>query len=130
MAFSAILLAAFAVLTVRNLGDVLDAESAPAALIDEPILSPAGETQIATARVSFTTEAGRSVEAFVIGVPIDASIGDTVTVHYLGSDPEDATVDDPPNRMLKLVLSAIFTAIGAGGLWSFGQERPRPEYDD
>ena len=100
-----------------------------ATIVDPPILSPAGEGEIATAKVSFTTEDGQPVETFVIGVATDASAGDSVEVHYLGSMPHDATVDDPPNRLYGLVLSALFTLIGAGGLWSISQDRPRPDYE-
>lgn len=127
MSFSGLLLVVFGVLTWRSIGEIRDAESAVATIIETPIVSPVGEGEIATARVRFTTEAGTIAEPFVIGVPVDARIGDTVLVHYLGSDPGDATVDDPPNRVLGLVLSALFAAIGAGGLWGFGKDRPRPE---
>ena len=65
----------------------------------------------------------------MIGVPVESVIGDSVAVHYVGSNPRDATVDFPPNRVLGLVMSAIFMLIGAGGAWSFGHDRPRPEYE-
>ena len=124
MVFSVLLLVVFAFLTWGNIQDIRDAESATAVLIEAPILSPAGEGEIATARVRFITEAGAAVEALVIGVPTDAAPGDTVTVHFLGSKPEDATVDDPPNRTLALVLSSLFALIGAGGIWGWGHEYP------
>jgi hypothetical protein len=127
MSFSTLLLVVFGILTWRNIGEIRDAESAVATIIETPIVSPAGEGEIATARVRFTTQGGTIAEPFVLGVPVDSSVGDTVQVHYLGSDPDDAAVDDPPNRVLGLVLSAIFAVIGAGGLWGFGNERPHPE---
>lgn len=130
MTFSAALLAVFGVLTVRNYAEIRDAESAEATLIEDPVVSPAGEGEIATAQVRFVTEAGQTVERYVLGVPVDASRGDTVTVYYLGSDLDDIAVDDRPNRGLGLALSAVFALIGGGGLWAFGKERPRPEYDN
>jgi hypothetical protein len=124
MSFSAVLLVVFAAVTWGNIQDIRDAESAVATMLEDPILSPAGGGQIATVRVGCATEDGRSEEAYVIGVPIDSTRGDTVTIHYLGSNPQDATVDDPPNRTLGLVLSVIFALIGVGGIWGFGNEYP------
>ena len=129
MTFSVILLTVFGVITYRNINEILDAESTTATIVDPPIVSAAGEGEIATAKVRFTTNDGQPVETFVLGVATDASEGDRVEVHYLGSDPLDATVDDPPNRLYGLILSALFTLIGAGGLWSIRQDRPRPDYE-
>lgn len=130
MSFSALLLVVFGVLAWRHLSDIRDAESTMATIVESPIVAPAGEGEIATATVRFTTESGQNAETIVIGVPVDAVVGDSVIVYYLGGKPTDATVGDPPNRTLGLVLSSILAVIGAGGLWSFGHDRPHPEFED
>lgn len=130
MSFSALLLVVFGFVSFRNVGDIREAESADAVIVDEPIISQSGDNEIATVRVRFTTEEGRTVETFVVGVPVDTEEGDTIEVHYLASEPEDATFDDPPNRTLSLILSLVFALIGAGGIWSFGHEFPFPDEDD
>jgi hypothetical protein len=130
MAFSVILLVVFSIATYRNVQEIRDAQRATATVVEPPVLSPAGESEIATAKVRFVTEEGNTVEIFVIGVPVDAAVGDPVTIHYLGANPSDATVDDPPNLTLGLVLSSMFALIGAGGIWTFGHEFPFREEDD
>lgn len=130
MSFSALLLVVFGFIAFRNLGDIQEAERADAVVVGDPIIAQAGDNQIATAQVRFTTEAGRPVETFVVGVSVDTEAGDTIEVHYLASEPEDATFDDPPNRTLSLILSVVFALIGAGGIWSFGHDFPFPDEGD
>lgn len=129
MVFSSLLVVVFGVVTYRNIGEIREAESAEAVIAESPVVSPAGEGEIVTARVRFATHGGATVDTFVIGVPADAAQGDMVTVHFVASKPHTAVVGEPPNRTLGLVLSSLFTLIGIGGLWSFGHDRPRPEYD-
>ena len=55
---SATLFVVFAVITYRNVEEIRDAESAIADIIEPPIVSPAGESEIATARVRFCYRGG------------------------------------------------------------------------